>query len=183
MSVGLQGVAIGDRAYQQAVAYAKDRVQSKPCGPAFKDGAVRIIEHADVRRMLMTMRAQVEATRALTYYAALSARPGSKKAPDEQDRHKAAAIRRPADPRGEGRGPPTSGSRSTSLGIQVHGGHGLRRRDRRGPTPSATPASRPSTRARTVFKRTTSLSARRYETAVRPLARSSTTHVASLQRP
>lgn len=64
ISVGLQGVALGERAYQQALAYAKERVQG------FKGGKrVAIIEHADVRRMLLTMKASTEAARALAYYA------------------------------------------------------------------------------------------------------------------
>ncbi len=56
INVGLQGVSIAERAYQHAVAYAKERVQVR-----------RIIEFADVRRMLMTMRGLTEAARALTY--------------------------------------------------------------------------------------------------------------------
>jgi len=67
LNVGLQGVAIGDRAYQQALAYARQRVQSVPVSGG--DKSVTIINHPDVRRMLMTMRAQTEASRALAYYA------------------------------------------------------------------------------------------------------------------
>lgn len=68
IGVGLQGVAVAEAAYQHALAYAKDRVQSTKIGD--KSGKrVAIIEHADVRRMLMTMKAQAEATRALAYYA------------------------------------------------------------------------------------------------------------------
>jgi len=69
LGVGLQGLAIGEAAYQQAVAYARDRVQSRPV-----DGSsptpVTIINHPDVRRMLMTMKAQVEAMRGLAYEVA-----------------------------------------------------------------------------------------------------------------
>ncbi|MEM6683661.1 MAG: acyl-CoA dehydrogenase family protein [Pseudomonadota bacterium] len=69
INVGLQGVAIAERAYQGALNYARERVQSKrfhdgPKGPA------RIIEHADVRRMLMTIKANVEACRAIVYFTA-----------------------------------------------------------------------------------------------------------------
>ena len=68
LMVGLQGVSIADRAYQQAAQYAKDRVQSRAVeGSA---GPVAIIQHPDVRRMLMDMRAHVEAMRALTYLTA-----------------------------------------------------------------------------------------------------------------
>lgn len=64
--VGVQGLAIGERAYQQALNYAKDRVQGRPIGA--KSGArVSIIAHPDVRRMLMSMKAQNEAMRALAY--------------------------------------------------------------------------------------------------------------------
>ncbi len=66
--VGMQGIAIAERAYQQAVAYAKDRVQSRDV--AGSSGPVTIIHHPDVRRMLMSMRAQVEAARALAYVTA-----------------------------------------------------------------------------------------------------------------
>jgi 3-(methylthio)propanoyl-CoA dehydrogenase len=65
INVGLQGVAIAERAYQHAVWYAKDRVQSAKFGGG-RD-AVKIISHADVRRMLMTMKSTIEAIRALTY--------------------------------------------------------------------------------------------------------------------
>lgn len=68
ISVGLQGVALSERAYQHALAYARDRVQCARMGD--KSGKrVAIIEHADVRRMLLTMKANTEASRALAYYA------------------------------------------------------------------------------------------------------------------
>ena len=66
LNVGLQGVAVAERAYQHAVAYARERVQSAPVDGG-KD-SVTIIHHPDVRRMLMSMRAQTEAMRALAYY-------------------------------------------------------------------------------------------------------------------
>jgi alkylation response protein AidB-like acyl-CoA dehydrogenase len=66
LNVGLQGVAVAERAYQHAVAYARERVQSTPVSGG--DGPATIIEHPDVRRMLMSMRAQTEAMRALAYY-------------------------------------------------------------------------------------------------------------------
>ena len=69
LSVGLQGVAIAEASYQHAVAYAKERVQ----GASFKDKKSKVViaEHADVKRMLLSMKAQIEAMRALTYEAAL----------------------------------------------------------------------------------------------------------------
>ncbi|MDS4040338.1 MAG: acyl-CoA dehydrogenase family protein, partial [Candidatus Competibacter sp.] len=67
--VGVQGVAIGERAYQAAREYAKDRVQGRPVGVKSGD-RVTIIHHPDVRRMLMAMKAQNEAMRALAYVVA-----------------------------------------------------------------------------------------------------------------
>lgn len=68
IGVGLQGVAVAEASYQHALAYAKDRVQSTKLGD--KSGKrVSIIEHPDVRRMLLTMKANTEASRALAYYA------------------------------------------------------------------------------------------------------------------
>lgn len=66
--VGLQGIGLAERAYQQAVAFAKDRVQSRDL--AGSPGPVSIIHHPDVRRMLMSMRSQTEAARALAYVGA-----------------------------------------------------------------------------------------------------------------
>ena len=68
LGVGQQGVALAEAAYQHALQYAKDRVQGMKLGD--KSGKrVAIIEHPDVRRMLLTMKANTEASRALTYYA------------------------------------------------------------------------------------------------------------------
>ncbi len=67
-AVGMQGIAVAERAYQKAVAYAKDRVQSKDLEGSAT--AVSIIHQPDVRRMLMAMRAQIEAARALAYVGA-----------------------------------------------------------------------------------------------------------------
>jgi len=66
--VGLQGIGLAERAYQKAVAFARDRVQSRDV--AGSAGPVAIIHHPDVRRMLMNMRAQTEAARALAYVGA-----------------------------------------------------------------------------------------------------------------
>jgi butyryl-CoA dehydrogenase len=66
--VGMQGIAVCDRAYQKAAAYAKERVQSRAVEGS--PGPVTIIRHPDVRRMLMFMRANTEAARALAYVAA-----------------------------------------------------------------------------------------------------------------
>jgi len=66
--VGMQGVGLAERAYQQAAAFAKERVQSRAVEGS--SGPVAIIHHPDVRRMLMSMRAQIEAARALAYVGA-----------------------------------------------------------------------------------------------------------------
>ena len=69
LGVGLQGLSVAERAYQQAVAFAKDRVQMRDAVNGGRD-PVTIIHHPDVRRMLLRMRAQVEAMRCLAYTAA-----------------------------------------------------------------------------------------------------------------
>jgi alkylation response protein AidB-like acyl-CoA dehydrogenase len=91
--VGMQGLAIGESAYQNAAAYAKDRLQGRsPSGPQNADGpADPIIVHPDVRRMLMTTRAQIEAARALYIDVALTI--------DTADRHPDADKRARADKR------------------------------------------------------------------------------------
>ncbi|RZL60135.1 MAG: acyl-CoA dehydrogenase, partial [Sphingomonas sp.] len=69
LNVGLQGVQIAEGATQKAVGYALERVQSARAGSSNKE-AVRIVDHPDVRRMLLRMKAQTQAARALVYYAA-----------------------------------------------------------------------------------------------------------------
>ncbi len=116
LSVGLQGVAIAERAYQHALAYAKDRTQGFGIGKE-KSGRVKIIEHPDVRRMLMMMKAKVEAGRALAYDAALAmdqARLGDAKAQAKVDLMTPIVKAWCTDMAVE----------VTSLGIQVHGGMG-----------------------------------------------------------
>lgn len=87
LCVGLQGVAIAERAYQHAFAYAKERVQGTALDD--KSGArLPIIEHADVRRMLLEMKARVQAGRMMAYQAALAldqAAAGNKKAQERAD--------------------------------------------------------------------------------------------------
>ncbi len=72
VGVGMEGVAIAERAYQRALAYARQRVQGRMVGAKDKQ-SVPIIEHPDVRRMLLTMKAYVEAMRALLYVVAAEA--------------------------------------------------------------------------------------------------------------
>jgi 3-(methylthio)propanoyl-CoA dehydrogenase len=66
LSVGLEGLALGERSYQQAVAYARERRQGRAPGAPAGESAL-IVDHPDVRRMLLTMRAQIEALRCLAY--------------------------------------------------------------------------------------------------------------------
>jgi alkylation response protein AidB-like acyl-CoA dehydrogenase len=72
IAVGIQGVALGDAAYQKAWTYAQERRQGRAIGSDSREPAL-IVEHPDVRRMLLTMRAQVEAMRALCVYNAMCA--------------------------------------------------------------------------------------------------------------
>src|SRR4030095_12159301 len=69
-SVGMEGVGISDRAYQRAVGYARDRIQGKAVGSDKGAKGATIIEHPDIRRMLMTMRAYTESARAVAYVTA-----------------------------------------------------------------------------------------------------------------
>ncbi len=70
-SVGVQGIALADRAYQSALEYAKERVQGRDLNPGSK-APEAIIKHPDVRRMLMVQKATIEAMRALAYVTAAS---------------------------------------------------------------------------------------------------------------
>ncbi|WP_333858517.1 acyl-CoA dehydrogenase family protein, partial [Denitromonas sp.] len=69
LNVGLEGVGIAERAYQQAVGYARERIQGRIVGDASGEKKP-ILHHPDVRRMLMDMKARTEATRAIAYYVA-----------------------------------------------------------------------------------------------------------------
>lgn len=119
LDVGMQGVGISERAYQRALAYAKERVQGNV--PGIK-GRVTIIHHPDVRRMLMQMRALTEAGRALAYVSAAEY-DRARKETDEQQ--KARHQRRVDLLTPVAKAWPTEMSQEvTSLGIQVHGGMG-----------------------------------------------------------
>ena len=122
-SVGLEGVGIAERAYQRAVAYARDRVQGKPIGLDKAARATAIIEHPDIRRMLMTMRAYTESTRAVAYVTA-AALDNAKRNPDEGARAKAQAFADFMIPIVKGWSTEV-GQEVASLGIQVHGGMGF----------------------------------------------------------
>jgi 3-(methylthio)propanoyl-CoA dehydrogenase len=120
--VGLQGIAIADRAYQKAVAYAKDRVQSRPVDGSVA-GPASIIHHPDVRRMLMTMRALTEGCRAMASTAA-AAFDAAHHHPDAEARKQNAAFYDFMVPLVKGYSTEMS-LEVTSLGVQVHGGMGF----------------------------------------------------------
>ena len=119
-AVGMQGIAIADRAYQKAVRFAHDRAQSRDL--AGSDGPVSIINHPDVKRMLLTMRAHVEGTRALAYVAA-AASDAAHHATDEAVRTQNQALYEYLVPVVKGFSTEMSIDMA-SLGVQVHGGMG-----------------------------------------------------------
>jgi 3-(methylthio)propanoyl-CoA dehydrogenase len=118
--VGMEGVSIAERAYQHALAYAKDRVQGRVVGGA--QGAT-IVDHPDVRRMLMTMKSLTEASRALAYYTA-----GQN---DIAGKHEDEIVRAAANDRLALLTPLVKawstdiGVEVASIGVQVHGGMGF----------------------------------------------------------
>ncbi len=121
-AVGMQGVAIAERAYQRAVAYARERVQSRPVDGSLAESAP-IIHHPDVRRMLMTARALTEGCRAMASIAAA--------AYDAAHHHPDAAARKNHQAFYEFMVPLVKGYSTemsqevASLGVQVHGGMGF----------------------------------------------------------
>ena len=120
--VGVQGIAIAERAYQKAVQFSKDRVQSRPVDGSIQASAP-IIHHPDVRRMLMTMRAYTEGCRAMASVAA--------SAYDAAHHHTDAEVRKVNQTFYEFMVPLVKGYSTemslevTSLGVQVHGGMGF----------------------------------------------------------
>ena len=122
-SVGMEGVGLSERAYQRAVSYARERVQGRPVGGEKTARPAPIIEHPDIRRMLMTMRAYIEAMRALGYVTAAAI---------DNARHAAGAALRSQHqafvdlmiPVVKGWCTETA-QEITYLGVQVHGGMGF----------------------------------------------------------
>ena len=121
-AVGVQGVAVAERAYQQAAAFAKDRVQGRPVDGSLP-GAAAIIHHPDVRRMLMTMRALTEGCRAMALTAA-AAYDTAHAHPDGETRQGAQAYYEFMVPLVKGYSTEMS-LEVSSLGVQVHGGMGF----------------------------------------------------------
>jgi hypothetical protein len=120
--VGIQGIALAERAYQQAVGYARDRVQSRPVDGSLPRAAA-IVHHPDVRRMLMTMRAHTEACRAMALVGAAAF--------DAAHAHPDAEVRKQNQAFYEFLVPLIKGLSTemaldvASLGVQVHGGMGF----------------------------------------------------------
>jgi alkylation response protein AidB-like acyl-CoA dehydrogenase len=121
-AVGVQGIAVADRAYQQAVDYARDRVQSRPVDGSMNASAP-IIHHPDVKRMLMTMRSLTEGCRAMATVAA-AAYDASHHHPDAEARKQNQAFYEFMVPLVKGYSTEMS-LEVTSLGVQVHGGMGF----------------------------------------------------------
>ncbi len=119
--VGVQGIAIAERAYQAAAAFAKERVQSRPVDGSIMASAP-IIHHPDVKRMLMTMRAYTEGCRALATVAA-AAFDAAHHHPDLDTRKQNQLFYEYMVPLIKGYSTEMS-LEVTSLGVQVHGGMG-----------------------------------------------------------
>ena len=119
--VGVQGIAVAERAYQKAVQYARDRVQSRPVDGSV-NAAAPIIHHPDVRRMLMTMRAHTEGCRAMALVAAAAF--------DAAHAHPDADVKKQNQAFYEFLVPLVKGLSTemaldvASMGVQVHGGMG-----------------------------------------------------------
>ncbi|MFN3810059.1 MAG: acyl-CoA dehydrogenase [Roseateles asaccharophilus] len=120
--VGVQGIAVADRAYQKATQYARDRVQSRPVDGSIKASAP-IIHHPDVRRMLMTMRALTEGSRAMAITAA-AAYDAAHHHPDPETRQQNQAFYEFMVPLVKGYSTEMS-LEVTDLGVQIHGGMGF----------------------------------------------------------
>ncbi len=121
LGVGIQGLSIAERAYQQAVAYAVERRQGRAPGGE-KGEQSPIIQHADIRRMLMTMKAYIEALRALCYANGFAI-DLAKNHPDAAVREQQQKLADLLTPLSKGWGTDL-GVELTSLNIQIHGGMG-----------------------------------------------------------
>jgi 3-(methylthio)propanoyl-CoA dehydrogenase len=120
-AVGMQGIAVADRAYQKAVGFARERVQSRDLAGSV--GPVAIIHHPDVKRMLLTMRAHVEGARALAYVAAGISDVAHHSA-DAAERAHSQALYEYLVPVVKGFATEMS-IQMASLGVQIHGGMGF----------------------------------------------------------
>jgi acyl-CoA dehydrogenase len=122
LAVGSEGYAVGERAFQRALEWARTRVQGKPPVPA-PAGPAPIVHHPDVKRMLLLMKSQTEAARALTLYGAFQF--------DLADYDRDEQVRAAARARGELLTPiikgwcTETGNEVAGIGVQVHGGMGF----------------------------------------------------------
>jgi alkylation response protein AidB-like acyl-CoA dehydrogenase len=121
LDVGVQGVGVAEAAFQRALSYAQERRQGKAAG-AKSGGMAPIYEHADVRRMLYSMKSLVEASRAICLATAVNY-DLARHAPDEALRKKAKAFEELLTPIAKGWSTDRAND-VTSLGVQVHGGMG-----------------------------------------------------------
>ncbi|MDH5540615.1 MAG: acyl-CoA dehydrogenase family protein, partial [Rhizobacter sp.] len=121
-AVGMQGIAIAERAYQQAAAFARERVQSRPVDGSMP-GSAPIIHHPDVKRMLMTMRACTEGCRAMALVSA-AAFDAAHHHPDAEARKQNQAFYEFLVPLVKGYSTEMS-IEVANLGVQVHGGMGF----------------------------------------------------------
>ncbi len=122
LSVGLEGVAVSERAYQRALAWSRERLQGKPVG-ATGVKIAPIVQHPDVKRMLLTMKSLTEAMRALAYWTS-AVLDRARHHPDEQERRRSQALVDLLVPVVKGWST-ENGIEIASLGIQVHGGMGF----------------------------------------------------------
>ena len=121
LDVGMQGVGVAERAFQRALAYAQDRKQGR--APGVKSGdMIAIYEHADVRRMLYSMKALTEASRAICYANAV-AYDLARHAPDETAFKEGKALEELLTPISKGWSTDRAND-VASFGVQVHGGMG-----------------------------------------------------------
>jgi len=122
-SVGIEGVGIAERSYQRARDYARDRVQGRAPGLDKTVPTATILQHPDVRRMLLTMKAQTEATRSLAYVTG-AAIDNARRHPDADARKRHQAFVELMIPIVKGWGTEIA-QEVTYLGVQVHGGMGF----------------------------------------------------------
>ena len=120
LSVGLQGIAIGERAYQQALAFARERKQGRDAVTG--EALVTIAKHPDIRRMLMLMKSRVESCRAMAYYTC-GLLDRAHATVDAEKRQKSLFLAEFMIPIVKGGGT-EMGIDVTSLCIQIHGGMG-----------------------------------------------------------
>ncbi len=123
LSVGLEGVAIAERSYQRALSWSRERLQGRPIGVAGAARTAPIVQHPDVKRMLLTMKSLTEAMRALAYWTS-AVLDRARHHPDEAERRRCQAVVDLLIPVVKGWSTET-GIEIASLGIQVHGGMGF----------------------------------------------------------